>query len=283
KRLLPPTAEARFIDVPGGRLRVLHGGTARDGRRPLVLIHGGGTDNSAISWYRLFGPFGAEREVWAVDLPGFGGSVGVPPVGGPEDLARVVLQAMDALGVQEAVVAGLSMGGDVALNVALLAPARVAGLILIAPGGLVPLLRNRTSQRWAWRAARLPDGILLPLTRLANRFVDTALRAIVKDPSTLPPEVVEAFVQEAREPHGSVGYLRYNQATLGRDGMRNDLSERVHVIDVPTLLLHGEDDPIVPPEGSRRAASRMPNARLVMIPDCGHWVQLEAHDRVLPE
>ena len=283
KRLLPPAAEARFIDVPSGRLRVLHGGTASAGGRPILLIHGGGTDNSAISWYRLFEPLGAEREVWAVDLPGFGGSVEVPPVGGPENLARVVLEAMDALGLGEAVVAGLSMGGDVALNVALLEPARVSGLVLIAPGGLVPLFRSPGSHRWAWRAAQLPDGILLPLTRLANRFVDTALRAIVKDPATLPPEVVEAFVQEAREPRGSVGYLRYNQATLGRDGMRNDLRDRVHAVRAPTLLLHGEDDPIVPPEGSRLAASRMPNARLVMIPDCGHWVQLEAHARVLPE
>jgi len=181
------------------------------------------------------------------------------------------------------VVAGLSMGGDVALNVALLAPQAIAGLMLLAPGGLVPRLHSASTQQWAWRAAQLPDRILLPLTRLANRFVGTALRAIVKDPSNLPPTVVAEFVAEARQPRGSLGYLRYNQATLGREGMRNDLSDRIHAITAPTLLLHGEDDPIVPPEGSRRAASRMPNARLIMVPDCGHWVQLEARDRVLPE
>lgn len=282
-RLLPPAAAPRFVDTSSGRLRVLHAGFAQAGGLPIVLIHGGGTDNSAISWYRLFEPLAAEREVWAIDLPGFGGSVGIPPVGGPENLARVVLETMEVLGVEHAAVAGISMGGDVALNAALMQPERVAGLVLFAPGGLVPRLPTRAAQRWAWRAAQLPDRILLPLTRLANRFVDTALRAIVKDPSNLPPEVVEAFVKEAREPRGSMGYLRYNQATLGRDGMLNDLSDRVHVITQPTLLMHGEDDPIVPPDGSRRAASRMPRAKLVMIPDCGHWVQLEAHEKVLPE
>ncbi|QTV79650.1 alpha/beta fold hydrolase [Microbacterium sp. NIBRBAC000506063] len=280
--LIPAGTQATTVDTPTGPLRVLHAGHGGD-RVPAVLVHGGGSDNSAISWFRALDPLGRDREVWAIDLPGFGGSIDVPPVGGPRELATVVVEAMDALGIDQAVVFGVSMGGDVALNVALDHPARVAGLVLIAPGGLIPLLRNRTTQYSAWLAAQMPDWLLLPLARFANRFVDRVLRSMVKDPSTLPAEVVPEFSREARHPKGGLAYGRYNQATIGSRGMLNDLSDRVREISVPTLLFHGEDDPLVDPEGSRRAAEETPGARLVMVPDCGHWAQLEAHDLFLRE
>lgn len=277
-RLLPPGAEERVV----AGLRVLHAG-APSGSAPLVLLHGGGTDNAGISWYRLMEPLSEDREVWAIDLPGFGGSIDVPPAGGPRELAAVVADVLRTLDAPPAIVFGVSMGGDVALNLALEHPSAVAGLVLIAPGGLVPRMRNGAVQYSAWLAAQLPDWLLVPASRFANRFVGTALRAIVKDPATLPPEVVEEFVREARHRRGGLAYGRYNQATLGRRRMLNDLSDEVSRITVPTLIFHGEDDPIVDPDGSRRAAQRMPNARLVMQADCGHWTQLEAHDRFLAE
>lgn len=280
--LVPPGADARYIDTSCGRLRVLHAGTPTD-RPPAVLVHGGGSDNAAISWYRLIAPLADDRAVWAPDLPGFGGSIDAAPVGGPRAMADVMAEVLDRLGVPPAVVFGVSMGGDTALNLALAHPRRVAALVLVAPGGLVPLVRNRTTHAVAWTAAQLPDWLLLPMARLANRFVRTALRRMVKDPDTIPPKVFDEFVREARHPRGGIAYGRYNQATLGPRGMYNDLSERVHAISAPTLIVHGEDDPMVDPEGSKRAAARMPRARLVMLPDCGHWAQLEAHDVFLAE
>lgn len=283
RALRPPGSEERFVTTSHGTLRVLHGGPETSERPPLVLIHGGGSDNAAISWYRVFTPLGREHPVWAVDLPGFGGSIDVPPVGGPRELAACVAEVMAALDLGPAVVFGVSMGGDVALNLALDHPQRVGALVLIAPGGLVPRLPNRRLQLGAWMLAALPDWILLPATRVANRFVGPALRAIVTDPATLPSEVVDEFVREARHPRGGVGFGRYNQATLGPTRMRNDLTDSVRRITVPVLIFHGEEDPMVDPEGSRRAARNLPQGRLVMVPDCGHWAQLEAHDRFLAE
>ena len=281
--LRPPGTDERSVRTPHGVLRVLHSGPGSSERPPILLIHGGSSDNAAISWYRLFAPLGEEYPVWAVDLPGFGGSIDVPPAGGPRELADCVGGAMAALDLEPAVVFGVSMGGDVALNLALAHPQRVRGLVLVAPGGLVPRLRSRAVQFGAWALASLPDWILLPATRLANRFVGSALRAIVADPSTLPPEVVTEFAREARHPRAGLGFGRYNQATIERTRMNNDLSGAVHRIGVPALLFHGAADPMVDPEGSRRAARQMPHARLVLVPDCGHWAQLEAHDRFLAE
>lgn len=281
--LVPPGAEERHIESGSGRLRVLHAGSHTRDRLPVLLLHGGGSDHAGISWYRLMEPLSREREVWALDLPGFGGSIEAEPVGGPKEMAAVVADALNALDISRAVVFGVSMGGDVALNLALEHEPLVGGLVLVAPGGLEPILRNRVVHFCAWLVAQSPDRLLLPASRLANRFVDRALRAIVVDPATLPPPAVEEFMRMARHPRGGLGYGRYNQATLGRHGMLNDLTDRVRKISAPTLIFHGEDDRIVDPGGSRRAAARMPDAHLVMVPDCGHWAQLEAHALFLAE
>lgn len=275
--LVPPGATERFVELPEGSVRVLTGGPP-DAAPPLVLVHGGGTDSAGISWFRTFGTLGHEHHVVALDLPGFGGSREIVPVGGPGPLADVVVRVAEELDIDRAVVFGVSMGGDVALNVALRHPTFVAGLVLIAPGGLAERVGGRVTHRLAWASARLPDALLLPLARFANRFTRSALRAIVHDPATLPSEVVEEFVREARAPDAGIAYGRYNQATLGRTRLRNDVLPWVHEITAPTLFFHGGLDPLVAPSGSIEAAARMPAARAVVVPATGHWAQLEAHE-----
>lgn len=284
--LIPPSSAESFLDLDGGRVRVLRSTQEVEGgsdRAPLLLIHGGGTDHAAISWFEMFEAFGAERDVIALDLPGFGRTTSIAPLGGPQAMADFVARAARALALPAAVIVGVSMGGDVALNVALRHPALARALVLIGPGGLVPVLRNRPTQCAAWLLAQLPDMLLLPMARLANRYVDRALRAMVTDVGTLPPQVVEEFIAEARRPDGGIAYGRYNQAALGPFAMRNDLLPVVDRITVPTLFFHGAEDPLVDPEGSRRASARMPDARLVLVPGCGHWAQLEAGDRFREE
>ncbi|MEU0491480.1 alpha/beta fold hydrolase [Nocardiopsis sp. NPDC006139] len=282
--LVPPGAREEYVDVGVGRLRVLRAGGARPGPAPLVLLHGSGPDGAAVSWYRLLEPLSADRRVWALDLPGWGGSLEAGPVGGPRELAAVVDEAMGALGVERAVVAGVSMGGDIALNLALEHPERVAGLVLVAPAGLVPRLRDRFTQAGAWAAVHTPDPLVLPVLRAVDRyFPEMSVRAVVRNPSAIPAPVVEEFTRLIRRPGSQLGHLGYNRATVGRRGMLNDLSGRVHRIGVPALFFHGEDDPLVDPRGSRRAARLMPRARLVTVPDCGHWAQVECHDRFLAE
>lgn len=282
--LTPAGSTERTLDLGHGPLRVLSSvaDPAPPGI-PLLLVHGGGTDSAAISWYEAYSTFGPGRPVIAPDLPGFGGSTGVAPVGGPDALADVVAGVADRLGLRRVVVGGISMGGDVALQLALRRPDLVEALVLVAPGGLTPLLGNRALQFSSWLAAQLPDPVLVPLARIANRFARSALRRMVRNPEGLPAEVVDEFVREARRPRAGMGYARYNQATLGPRSMRNDLQPVVGRITVPALFLHGADDPMVDPGDSRRAAAAMPDARLVTLPGCGHWAQFEARERVARE
>lgn len=274
----PPGATVTWLAQGAGRIRVLRGGPGADGgsgRLPVLLIHGGGYDNAAISWSTVFGPLARDRTVIAPDLPGFGETDGVRVTGDPDELADLVIDVARSIGVDRLVVIGLSMGGDIALRVALRHPEAVAGLVAVAPGGLTERLGNAPTQLLAWLVAQLPDPVLFGLSRVAGRFTDGYLRRMVHDPTAVDATVRAAFAREARRPGSGVGYGRYNQATLGPRRMRNNLLPEVHRITAPTLLLHGRQDPLVDPTGSRAAAARMPNARLVLVPDCGHWLPIE--------
>lgn len=276
--LIPPGAHSTFVDLDGGRVRVLRADPDPDpaAETPLLLVHGGGSDNAAISWYELFEAFGAERQVIAMDLPGFGYTEGIPALGGPDAMADFVARLAAEVAIDRVVVVGVSMGGDVALNLALRHPDLVQALVLIGPGGLMPRFPSKKMQRAAWTMAQLPDSVLFPMAAMGNRFVDKAIESMVADVDTLPVPVREEFASEARRNPSSEGYLRYNQATLGQNEMRNNLLGEVHRITVPTLFFHGAQDPIVSPRGSQVASRLMPDATLVLVPNCGHWAQLEA-------
>src|SRR5699024_2922481 len=147
--------------------------------------------------------------------------------GAPVDMAGFVARVMSALGVDSAVVVGVSMGGDVALNLGLHHPERVRGLVLVAPGGLVAAAGSRAFQMVACLGTRRPDALLPPRARLGYRLIGPAVRRVGHDRASLPEEVVAEFKREGLRPGASVGYSRYNQATVGRRGQRNDVMSEV--------------------------------------------------------
>ncbi|AOS64104.1 alpha/beta fold hydrolase [Actinoalloteichus hymeniacidonis] len=281
-RLIPNGAREEFLAVDGGRVRLLRSTTSGDGV-PMLLIHGGGSDNAAISWNLLFEPLSRDRPVIALDLPGFGYTEGLPITGTAQGMARQADRVLEVLGIERAIVVGVSMGGEVALRFALHHPDSTAAAVAIAPGGLIEVYRNPLAHRIAWLGTTLPDAVLLPLSSVANRFTRSVIRHMVHDIETLPAPVVDEMVREARRPRAGYAYGRYTKAAIGSKRMHNNLLPSVARIAAPTLLFHGSQDSLVDPEGSRAAAKLMSDARLVMVPDCGHWAQIEKHERFCAE
>jgi pimeloyl-ACP methyl ester carboxylesterase len=156
-RLVPPGAVEHFVELAEGPVRVLVGGPTDAATIPAVLIRGGGTDNVGISWFHAFSALGADRRVIALDLPSFGGTMDVPPVGGPAPMSDLVVRVVDGLGLGTAAL-GVSMGGDVALNVALGQPDRPAALVLVAPGGLAERVGGRTTHFLSCSVRSCPTG-----------------------------------------------------------------------------------------------------------------------------
>lgn len=281
-RALPPGAREEFVPVAGGRTRLLRGEQEGPGL-PILLIHGGGSDNAGISWFRLIDPLSEHHPVIAPDLAGFGATEGLPVTGTAAGMADQLRQLLDAIGIDRVLVCGVSMGGEVAIQLALRHPQACVALVAIAPGGFIERFRSPAMHRVAWWSTLIPDPVLRPLAALANRFTRSLVSKMVRRPESLPTQVVDEMVREARRPGSGMAYGTYNKRAIGPDRMRNYLIPAVAALRIPTLFFHGANDPLVPPAGSQLAVDLIPAARLVLVPDCGHWAQLEAHDRFLTE
>jgi pimeloyl-ACP methyl ester carboxylesterase len=280
-RLVPPGAVEEFLSYEDGTVRLLRGGSGL--QVPVVLIHGGGINNAAITWHAVFAHLAEDRRVLALDLPGFGATEGLPVEGSPDLIADQVIAIVRAAGVNRAVFAGLSLGGDVALHLALRHAEAVAGLVLIAPGGLDDLKRNRVRQLSAWASSHLPPTVRTALDKAGSLFVRRYARRMVYDRASIPAAILKELVGEARRRGSGLGDASYNRETIGPTRMRNDLLPDVFRITAPTLFLQGDNDQLVDPQTSVAAAELMPNAEVVLIGQCGHWVQLEAPDVFLTE
>jgi pimeloyl-ACP methyl ester carboxylesterase len=224
-------------------------GTRRGSGPPLVLLHTLGTDHHM--WDPVLDRLAVAREVLALDLPGFGGS---PPVdgGSPPALAAALIEWLAGQGIARPHVAGNSLGGWVALEMA--ATGHAASVTAIAPAGLwaAPLEPRRATARAVARAL-LP--VLAPLLRWppARRL---ALGGTVARPENVP---VADALRLVRAYATAPGFDDANAA------MRGSRFAALDAITVPVTLAWPEYDRLV-----RRLRRVPPRVRSVALPGCGH-------------
>jgi pimeloyl-ACP methyl ester carboxylesterase len=250
-----PGFTARYCDVKGVRLRLFEAGEGP----AVVLLHGLG--GAASNWLAVAPALARRARVVVPELPGHGGSSGLPaPVATLDAYADRVAGALD----EPAVAVGHSLGGVVALRLALRAPRLVRGVVLAGSAGLSS--GTRRSQRALGVASRVQPGKrIAPLRRLISE--NAVVRQIafgfanVADPRALEPAVAEAFVAGAGLHTG----IREAADALVRTDPRLDLDR----VRVPALVLHGGRDRMVPLRDAFEYARRL-DASLRVIADCGH-------------
>ncbi|MCU0311599.1 MAG: alpha/beta fold hydrolase [Acidimicrobiales bacterium] len=229
-----------------------------DGADRLVLVHG------FTQTARCWGPFAdllaADHDVWAVDAPGHGGSAAVRAdlVGGADLLGR---------SGHRATYVGYSMGGRLALHLALARPDLVDRLVLIgATAGI-----DDDAQRAARRAA--DEGLADHLEAVG---VDSFLAEWLAQPLFAGLSPSAAAVDERRR--NTTGGLASSLRTAGT-GSQRPLWDELHRLAMPVLLLAGGDDRKFTDLARRMAAAIGENARVAVVPDTGHAAHLEAPER----
>ncbi len=228
---------------------------AEDLTRPaLVLIHGAGGHH--LYWPPQIRRLHQER-VFAVDLPGHGKSAGVGHHT-IEDYAAEIIQFVEALKLSRAVLIGHSMGGAIALQAALAAPQHVLALGLLGS------------------AARLPvSPELLHMAADPSRAEDTVQMVIGHSFAQGTSErLKELAAQRMLEARPSVLYGDF----LACDAF--DATAQAGEVAVPTLILFGREDHMVPVGAGRALAQRMQQAHIEVVQDAGHMVMLEQPERV---
>jgi pimeloyl-ACP methyl ester carboxylesterase len=241
---------------------------------PVVLIHGVGSFWQA--WKPVIESMRGERDVIALDLPGFGGSptlpIGVVP--NARALAAAVTDFLSELGIEKPIVGGNSLGGWVALELARLGRARA--VVGVSPAGFATPLEaavSRAQLLGAWRGAKFPGLTEQLLRRPRGRVL--ALGNLVGKPKQTP--AAEA-IAATRNLAASVGFAGTVE-TITKDRLTGG-----DEIAVPVTLVWGTRDMILFPWQARRALKELPRARLVPLPGAGHvpmWDEPEAIAREL--
>ena len=280
------TRDARFVEAAGIRLHYLEAGS---GDPPIVLVHGLGS--TVTKWRDVLPLLATHRRTLALDLPGFGRSEG--PRGARYTVgffAGGVRAFLDATGIERAVLVGNSLGGITALWLAATWPERVAGLVLVDPA--LPLPPGARPDRGT--IARMLVGSLPGVgeafyTVFVRRttpegLVADGLRRNVADPSRVSQETARLLLEEAAE-RKSRPELRRPLMSAQRNLMWSLTAGREHVgrvaasIRVPTLLVWGSEDLLVPLAVGEHWVGRIPGAELVVLEGAGHNPQLEVPDR----
>jgi len=282
---LPDTVPPESLADPNSRfvsldsLRV-HYKVLGQGEPPLVLLHGFGA--SLFSWQQVEDDLALQHTVLAFDRPAFG--LTSRPMRGqwkgrnpytPEAAVNLTIALMDSLGLSRAVLVGHSAGAAIALQIAQRYPERVIALILISPavgGGGPPL--------WLRPLLRLPAvdrfGPLV-VRALLLRSGEQILERAWYDPRRIPPETRERYRRPLRAINWDRALWEFTLASRPLE------PEMFATVTVPTLIITGKEDRIVPPATSERLAGILPNARLVIIPRCGHLAHEECPQMFLAE
>jgi pimeloyl-ACP methyl ester carboxylesterase len=229
---------------------------------PLVLIHGIGSHLQV--WDPALPYLEPEREVIAIDLPGFGASPMAPhdQPPGVETLVREVVGLLDELGLEQPHVAGNSLGGLLALELA--KRGRAASATALSPAGF---FRNGFEVGYARASLLLTIGLTKLLRPVADPLLTppagriALLGQVFGHPTRVPPADAAATLRAAADApsfYETLGPVARSRFTGGE------------AINVPVTIAWGELDRLLLPRQAARAAQLLPQARSVWLYDCGH-------------
>lgn len=231
------------MEVRGAPVHLWEGGQGP----PLVFLHGAGSIGQ--EWVGAFPLLARHRRVIVPDLPGFGLSDDNPALATFRDLAEALAMLLREVGGGPVDLMGNSMGGGIATGIALERPELLRSLLLVAPGGL------HEKEDMRREAARVVPGEV-------NKWLFHRPERAAPDFPRLSPEEVRARWSRTR------GAL----ARWTERGFEKLPFER---LSLPTLVIWGREDRILPSSWAPEIAERIPGGRAVVLEDCGHVPQLE--------
>ncbi len=241
---------------------------------PLVLLHGVG--DSAYTWQYVMPALALTHRVYAPSMPGFGGSARPRVDYSPEFFTAFAFRFLDALRIGRTGLVGNSLGGMIAMRMALSRPERVETLTIVDSAGLgrgiSPLMRLLTvpgigKMVTVWNKTAVG----------ARQWALQMAAHLFAHPTRAPKEWVRELSWMAQTP----GYLEATVATV-RGGStikgqrkRLILLDELPYLEMPVLVVWGKKDRVVPKRHARAAVERLPNGRLSLVKDCGHLPHME--------
>lgn len=258
-------AHLQRVELPGAAVSYVEIGEGE----PIVFVHG--ISGSWQNWLENLPHFGRGRRAIALDLPGFGASpmpsweIDMPAYG------RLLHDFCEKLGVEGATVVGNSMGGFIAVEAVTSSPAHFERLVLVSAAGIINTWNpeeRALATAWAWKtfgplfAQRGREIVNRPRAR------EAVFRPFVRYPNRLRSDLL--FEQISSGLEKAEGFGDALHAVI-----RHDIRERLGQIEMPTMLIWGQSDRVVPMAAALSYHRRIPHSRLEIFERTGHVPQLE--------
>lgn len=240
-----------------------------------MLLHALG--EGAFNWQWVLHDLARAHRVYAPDLPGFGDSAKPDADYSPAFFTRFVGSFLDALEIEHTTMIGSSLGGLVALRLALSDQGRVTALVLVDSVGL------GREVSYALRSASLPGygelGVAwgkTPPGAAGRTWLQVPL--LFTRPERVPYEWFAEQYRLAQQPGFLEAMIAALRATVDLEGQREVLLDELPRLQMPTLVVWGASDRVFPASQAREAVARLRHGALELIPDCGHLPQVERPD-----
>ena len=279
----------RTLDLPWGSVSYLEWSPSETpAASTVLLLHVGGLDSAWLSW----GAFGssladAGHRVIAPDHPGYGHSPPSPWKASQERLVSYVGEIVDALRLERYAVGGLSLGGGMTIGHVLTRPEDVTGALLFGSYGLM----NRQFEgllsgpahvlTWSMLHAGMLGAVMRAYGKNRKRM-ESSVRNIIRNPAQRTSELLDAIMAEAERGSGFAPFEQWQHDQFLWNRLRTNYTSQLQAFPRPALVIHGDHDTGVPVAYARLAADTIPDARLLIVPDAGHWVQRDRPEVVTP-
>ncbi|WP_338179963.1 alpha/beta hydrolase [Jatrophihabitans sp.] len=244
--------------------------------QPVVMLHGSGPGATGWSNFKTtLAGLSSEYRAIAVDMPGWGKSDAAPP--DDRDHVEALRLLLDELGLDRVAVIGNSMGGATALRFAVEHPERLSHLIPMGAPGPGPNIfaggdpRGSEGMRVLLAAYRDPSPAnfkeLVSVMAYDPKFASDALAQERSESALANPQHLKDFLDAIAQ-----------GTPAGPGSAAVNAQQRLSEIQTPTLVVHGRNDRTLPYENALRLMAHIPNSRLLLLNQCGHWAQLEHAD-----
>ncbi len=278
---VPPEALAwpnsEFIEI---NEITIHYEQAGSGEPTFILLHGFGA--STFSWREVIEPLSAYGRVIAYDRPAFGlterptSREGENPYSQAGNIKHL-LSLMDAMGIDQAVLVGNSAGGTLAAAFASAHPSRVQALIQVN-GAIYQTRPGSGLLTWLFNTPQMNHLGPLVARQLSGSRGDAFIESAWYDPTHLNenPEILAGYRRPLNAENWDIALWEHTRAA-----QPPELADHLSKILVPTLVIAGQYDQIVPLEYSLQLSQDLPNAQLVILDNCGHVPQEECPDNFM--